>query len=411
MAKLRTNIYSHILQWFVLLTVFISCTDNTVDSPVEEVKPFRGQIVSVTPMTVYDISLVKLMLATNPSTSNIKIEPKYNVAVHKVVYRTIDWKGNIVIASGALFVPQGKSIMSLISVQHGTLTKRSSVASASAINGIEGLIAASLGYFSLEPDYLGLGDSDLLHPYHHAKSSAEPVIDFIRAGKEYAKQNNIQLNGHVFLAGYSEGGFVTLATHREIEENYKNEITVAASCPMAGAYNLLLTAQNIIKRSTYNQPAYLSFFVVAYNNIYGWNKLSAIFNEPYASQIPTLFNGTKTVDEINSSLTNDLAKLFRADFLTSFREGKETDLTNAFINNSLLNFTPKAPIRFYHGNADEYVPYENSVNARDYFISKGATVELITIEGGTHVGAAIPSIVGAIQWFETLRLNKLASNF
>jgi len=72
----------------------------------------------------------------------------------------------------------------------------------------------------------------------------------------------------------------------------------------------------------------------------------------------------------------------------------------------LLNWTPSTPIRFYHGDSDEFVPYENSVSARNYFRSKGANAELITIPGGTHATSVLPSIVGAIEWFETLRMNK-----
>jgi len=291
-------------------------------------------------------------------------------------------------------------------LQHGTQTNRSIVGSVSPLNSLDGMLGASLGYYTIVPDYLGLGESTILHPYHHAKSSADCVIDLIRAGREFALRSNIKLNGQVFLAGYSEGGYVTLAAHKEIEKNYSNEIKIAACAPMAGAYDLNLTAKAILQKQTYNQPSYLSFFIVAYNEIYGWNRLTDAFNSPYAEKMPSLFDGTKTTTEINAQLTTSISQLFKQNFLNAYLNGSEVDLTTAFTNNSLLNWTPSAPLRFYHGSADEYVPYENSTNARDYFKSVGATVELITIPGGTHTSAALPSIINAVDWFETIRLNK-----
>jgi predicted esterase len=388
-----------------LSLLFVSCNKND-DSPVEPPVEKRGDVISATSLGTYSTSLLQLIVNSQIGSTAQSITLQYEVEAFKIIYRTIDSKGNLVTASGALSIPKGKNNLSLISLHHGTVTSRTQVPSQNPYNTFVGLIAASLGYYSLEPDYLGLGESDLLHPYHYQKSSAEAVIDFIRACKSYAATKGITLNGQVFLAGYSEGGYVTLAAHKEIEQNYRNEITVTASSPMAGAYDLNLTARTILQQSTYGQPSYLSFFFVAYNSIYGWNKINDVFNSPYAEKIPTLFDGTKTTDQINASLTTSINQLFKQSFLTAFLNGTEPTITNAFTDNSLINWTPSAPIRFYHGNADEYVPYENSTKARDYFKALGANVELVTINGGTHQSAAVPSILDAIMWFESIRLKK-----
>jgi predicted esterase len=389
---------------FTIAVSFISCKSE--DSPVEPVLQNRGDIVSTSLIANYNTQGLQNLLVYAAGGQQINVTLKYDVDVYKIVYRTLDPKGNITIASGVAIIPKGRDNLPLISVQHGTQTNRNVVASVNPLYSIDGLVGASLGYYALVPDYLGLGVSTILHPYHHAKSSADCVIDLIRAGREFARKSGIKLNGQVFLAGYSEGGFVTLAAHKEIEKNYSNEIKIAASAPMAGAYDLNLTAKTILQKQTYNQPSYLSFFVVAYNEIYGWNKLNDAFNSPYVEKMLSLFDGTKTTTEINAQLTNNISQLFKQNFLNTYLNGSEVDLTTAFTNNSLLNWIPSAPLRFYHGSADEYVPYENSTKARDYFKSVGATVELITIPGGTHTSSALPSIIDAVAWFETIRLNK-----
>ncbi|MBA4407782.1 hypothetical protein C0389_10940 [bacterium] len=392
------------LLFFISVVFAVSCRNE--DSPVEPGSQNRGDIVSTSFLARYTTQDLKILLLFVAGNQQINVTLKHDVDAYKIVYRTLDPKGNVTIASGALFIPKGKDNPPLVSLQHGTQTNRNVVASVSPLNSIDGLTAAALGYYTLIPDYLGLGESTILHPYHHAKSSADCVIDLIRAGRKFARRSSIKLNGQVFLAGYSEGGYVTLAAHKEIEKYYSSEIKIAACAPMAGAYDLNLTAKTILQKQTYNQPSYLSFFVVAYNEIYGWNKLSEAFNSPYSEKMLSLFDGTKSTSEINAQLTTNIVQLFKQNFLNVYLNGTEFDLTAAFTNNSLLNWTPSAPLRFYHGSADEYVPYENSTNARDYFKSVGASVELITIPGGTHTSAVLPSIIDAIDWFETIRLNK-----
>ncbi|KAF0150315.1 MAG: lipoprotein [Ignavibacteria bacterium] len=394
-----------ILILFISITFFLSSCKS--GNPVEpQIIPARGQLVGFTNGGSFAAPLIQLMIGSISGGEQIKNKITYDVDYYKLVYRTVDLKGNIITVSGALFLPKGKNNLSLISLQHGTQTKRTNVGSVSALNAPEGLIAASLGYFALVPDYIGLGESTLTHPYHIAKSSADPVIDIIRAGRVFANKNNIALNEQIFLAGYSEGGYVTMAAQREIELNYRSEFPITATAPMAGAYDLNLSAKKILQSQTYNQPAYIAFFMVAYNHVYGWNNLNTFFNSPYAERLPSLFSGNYTTEEINAQLTNDLTKLINQNFTKSYLAGTEVTLTTAFTSNSLLNWKPIAQMRLYHGDSDEYVPYDNSVQAKNYFLTQGVNVELVTIPGGKHVSSALPSIFAAIEWFGTLKLGK-----
>jgi pimeloyl-ACP methyl ester carboxylesterase len=203
-----------------------------------------------------------------------------------------------------------------------------------------------------------------------------------------------------------------MAAHREIQQNYSGEINVTASAPMAGAYDLYSTAKTVLKNKTYDEPSFLAYLIVAYNDIFEWNALNKYFNSPYLEKIPALFDGTNTTDEINNALTNDLSKLFKQDFIDSFESGTETNLANAFKDNGLINWVPSVPVKLFHGDADQFVPYQNSVDAYNHFKSNGADVEFFTIPGGNHYTAAIPSILGAIEWFESLRFNKsIAANY
>src|SRR6185369_398821 len=97
------------------------------------------------------------------------------------------------------------------------------------------------------------------HPYLHAKTSASAVVDLLRAVKSYCAANSIPLSGKLFLAGYSEGGYATMAATREIQERFAAELPITASAPMAGPYDLSGTLVDILDSATYPSPGLIAF--------------------------------------------------------------------------------------------------------------------------------------------------------
>ena len=195
-----------------------------------------------------------------------------------------------------------------------------------------------------------------------------------------------------------------MATHHEIEKNYSNEFQVTASAPLAGAYDLVLTIDSILSRETYIEPVLIANLMYSYDYYYKWDRLDEIFKEPYATEIPGYFDGTLMLDGINAKLTETISDLLQDQFLTDYLSGSETDLLQALEGNSLLNYTPTAPVKLFHGGADMTAPIQNSVAAKAYYEANGKTnVEMTTIPDLNHEDAAVPAILGAMQWFEELR--------
>ena len=280
------------------------------------------------------------------------------------------------------------------------------MASVSPINsteGIVGLIMASMGYLAVVPDYLGFGASNIMHPYTHAKSLIPSVIDLMRAGKTYSSQHQIILDGRIFLTGYSEGGYATLVTQKEIEENYTSEFNLTAVAPMAGPYDLYGMMQTLFQTGQYNHTAYVAYILTAYNEIYGWNRLNDFFNAPYSSIVQNLFDGSKTFSEVVNQLPSTFSALMDSTFVNNVRNGNELAFITVMQENTLLDWIPQAPINFFHGDADDISPYQHALTAVDRFTSNGATnIQLTTIPGGTHETSGPYAIVGAIQWFESM---------
>lgn len=332
--------------------------------------------------------------------------PRFGVALYKIIYETIDPHGRQIKASGALAIPVGGGgPRPMLSYQHGTVANKSTVASQYGFD-LASLLFGGDGYVVAIPDYLGLGESPGLHPYVHAASLATAVVDMLRASREFCKSRNIPIEDRLFLLGYSEGGYATMAVHRTLEEEHASEFRIAASAPMAGPYDMSGTMREFfMKDARYADPFYLPYVVLAYNEIYRLaDSLHHIFAEPYATRLPELFNGENEGFTINQELPPVPKQVFNPAFLESFRKDSANPLRRALVENDLTQWTPRAPMRIYHCSADDRVPYANAVVAHERFRSRGAMqVELVTLDNGGHGSCAWPSILAGKKWFDALR--------
>jgi predicted peptidase len=67
-------------------------------------------------------------------------------------------------------------------------------------------------------------------------------------------------------------------------------------------------------------------------------------------------------------------------------------ITDAFTENSLVDWIPKKPLHMYHGDVDITVPYNNSVVSYDKLIANGASKSIVTFTTvpGTHYTGVVP---------------------
>lgn len=405
------------LLWIlVLLLVIQACKkDDENFVPVEPGDHQRAEVAEVKSMGIFTQEDIQQIL--DSAGTNFTFLLNHSVEAFSVKYYTIDHESNIILVSGALFVPQNNSAFPLLSIQHGTETKRNRVASVSPQNsteGIIGLLTASMDYVTLVPDFPGFGASTGMHPYLHAGSIVPSVIDFIKAGQEYCSENGILLKDKLFLTGYSEGGYVSLLTQKSVEELYQDEIKLTAVAPLSGPYDLTGMFNKIFHGGSYSSPAYVAYFLTAYNRIYGWNSLDRFFQAPYASMMPGLFDGSKRWGEIMNALPSTMEELmhpeftaYYPEFIENYNDVKSLSLMAAISENTMLDWKPLTPIHFFHGDCDDIVFCMNATNAMNSFLENGAKdVYLTFIAGGNHETAGTKSLEGALEWFESFRPNQ-----
>ena len=347
----------------------------------------------------------------------------YGLRVYEIPYISKDANNRKIRLSGILSVPVGKKgSLALVSFSHGTKTindivptmkaKRTKQPSTAAL-----FFSAIAGFATLEADYIGYGVSkNSYHPYMVKDASANTTIDFIKAVKKFAKDNGIKLNNHLYLTGYSEGGFVTLAALQKLE---KEHINVDAAAPIAGAYDLNYMARAVLGWENESLKSYAMTYTIltlnAYAKKYG-KDIKTIIKEPYASKIDALLDGKHSFKEIHDALpVDEVGKngLLKEEFLQSYKNDPNHWLKKAFRENSVYNWRPKTKLALVHCKGDDQVPYTISLRALQSFLRHNTKdVRLITLDNTekddkkwNHLQCFMPGMFWVTDWFKTTQEN------
>ena len=349
----------------------------------------RGDLISYTFKEVRDASTIQSELEdyisdladTEGAQDLITPNAIYDIKLYSITYQTIDQFGEYTEASGSVALPDNYNFAyPLYLIGHGTQIRRSSAPSMGGFNLLNQWLTSD-GYIYLEPDYLGLGVSEVLHPYHLKDVTASSMIDMIFAVKSLCDQLAVaQYNHQLFIAGYSEGGYAAMATVKEIEENYEN-LEITMSFPMAGAYDLSGTMVDLmLSEEEYADPFYLPFFILSYIEKYNLGDIDDFFKPEYANILPDLFSGEYSGSYINDFLPDIPINMMLDDMVTDFTSNPNFPFKIHLAENDLTNWSPQSPMYLLHGEADERVPVENTYEAYNSFIQNGSSADIVKNE-------------------------------
>jgi predicted esterase len=343
----------------IIPLLFVGCGDglDSIDESVE-----GGELVVNFSAKTMKKTLIDMGAATKDTIV-------FGYKAYKIPYTTTDEDGIEVEASGLFVIPTGMPPavgqigLSMVSDDHGTIFANSEAPTVNAKtygtpDGSAIILTSIGGFATLQADYIGFGDSnDHYHPFILKKSLANATIDFIKAVKKFATDNSINLNQQLFITGYSEGGYASMATLQKIEE--EGELSVAMASPMAGPYDVNRTVFGVFSQSTLSVPSFMANFGYAYGKTYN-KETSSIINEPYASKLPTLFDGSIARDLIDPELTiatTGANGLFVEAFVGEFFANPNSWFREAVVENSVHAWVPKTTVRLVHCKSDDVIPY------------------------------------------------------
>lgn len=325
---------------------------------------------------------------------------KYSVSIYEVNYKT-DYKGDSVTVSGLVFIPDTDETVSTVSFQHGTVANDAGVPTNLGLGNGQNLLLStlsSMGMVTVASDFIGFGSSvNIMHPYYVEDLTATTVMNGVYASRQVAELAGVSVDNELYLAGYSQGGYATMTAHKYCEVNEVPFYELKASFAASGGYDIKGFQEYFFGLESYENPFFLAYVAYAYIVSFDVGDLTDYFNEPYASAIPEYFDGSMNGEEINDQLTDVIADLVNNDLLENIDTKDEyAYIREAFEDNSPIDFVPQIPLHMYHGNADITVPYQNSVDVYNQFISNGASEDVVTfttMEGATHGTGVLPYII------------------
>lgn len=358
-----------------------------------------------------------LDLAENsyPEIGALKPFVSNDIKIYKVVYRTVV-DGETINASGLVCAPADAGEYPVLCFQNGTNTTNAYSPSEYPLNPLYQMVEAvsSLGYIVVIPDYPGFGESaQIPHPYLVTEPTVRSITDMLYAVSEFgnAELQDVKVKNEYYLMGYSQGGWATLALHKEIEQNLSGDFNLMGSVCGAGPYNLTLLFNTMIHVASYPMPVYIGYIVNAYSAYHQFtNPVTDILKEPFASKLGGLYNGLLTSDEINSQLTYSITDLFMPEFLSGFEtENRYSSVRNALVSNSISAWATEVPLFFVHGGNDTSVNPVTTENIYDAMISAGTSAQICKkeiIPGVDHGEGIVPCMVRGMLFIRDIQAGK-----
>ena len=301
-----------------LLPLLLCACENSDDADMrpDPEPPQRGDLIG-DPALVASYSPDELItLAASNEVAQRLVEevltPDCAIHVYHFEYQTVDPAGDITPASAALMLPDDTATpcqgeRPIVLYAHGTQTDKTfDMADLESSDNSEGLLMAGVfaseGYIVVAPNYVGYDSSTLgYHPYLNGDQQSKDMIDALMAARSAlptADAPDTVDGGQLLVTGYSQGGYVAMATHRALQEAGD---AVTASAPMSGPYALSAFADAIFQgRVTGGSTVNLTLLITSYQNAYGnlYSSATDAYEAQYATDIETLLPSTTPVSEL-----------------------------------------------------------------------------------------------------------------
>lgn len=424
----------------------------------------RGQLIKSPPSRLSSLSASELLSTLSSSTQGqvvlqFALAPTCSVDTYYLEYQTVGARGEATTASAALMIPTGSDPICqaphpIVLYAHGKRVSKAFNIADLANQSWEGLalaaVCAARGYIMVAPNYAGYDISNLsYHPYLNADQQSGDMIDALTAAHSGLSAMNVADNHKLFVTGYSQGGYVAMATHRALQAA---GITVTASAPMSGPYALSAFGDAVFMGQV-DDGATEDFIMVAssYQHAYGnlYSNPTEVFEPAYASGIDSLLPNTTDVNTLiaqgrlpKSALFSStppapefasitpatapaqLAGVFAAGFGTgnlvtnayrlSYLRDAQAAPDGGFPNrttgappaspantlrqdlktNDLRNWSPTAPMLLCAGNADPSVFYFNTRLMQELWAmnAPGSQVTVLDVDSPVSSGDAYPNV-------------------
>jgi len=283
---------------------------------------------------------------------------RYAVRLYRVTYSSVipEHGNKPTVATGLLAVPDTiDTTFPVVSYQHGTVYGKHEVPSFPEQSAETQLMIAQFagqGYILIGSDYFGMGLSEEPEGYMVKGSHQQAGFDMLiasRAVLDYLKLGATKL----FLAGWSQGGFVTMALLEKLESA---GVPVTAAATASAPVDIFVPLNGFLNfPRKIDAPWVTTLFILssfAFENYYSVPGLArSVINDDYYEVSRKAYE-KQPIDP--ADVPTDLKKLIRGDyfdpqFFAASAYGKLVAAAQAY------RWIIKTPVRNYYGENDEVI--------------------------------------------------------
>ncbi|NPV24373.1 alpha/beta hydrolase family protein [Bradyrhizobium aeschynomenes] len=353
--------------------------------------------------------LNKILTVDTPKFAGITVSytPARNaVRLYRVTYASVvPERGNKPIsATGLLAVPEiSDTNLPMVSYQHGTVYGKQEVPSFPEQSPETQLMIAQFagqGYLVIGADYFGMGTSSEPEGYMVKGSHQQATYDMLRAS--LAVLNDMHLTAtRLSIAGWSQGGFVTMAYLEKLESA---GVPVAAAATASAPVDVFVALNGFLSFPRSNDASWVnSLFILsafAFENYYAVPGLarSVISDSSYEVARKAYMREPFNVAEVPTDLHKLLKpEYFDAQYFAASAYGRLVAQTQAY------RWIIKTPVRNYYGETDEAISTGLGRLAMTYQQAIGAgntKVEAVSTGPTSHRGTFATAVPQWKAWFD-----------
>ncbi|WP_315786253.1 MULTISPECIES: alpha/beta hydrolase family protein [unclassified Bradyrhizobium] len=353
--------------------------------------------------------LNKILTVDTPRFAGITVSytPARNaVRLYRVTYASVvPERGNKPIsATGLLAVPEiSDTSLPMVSYQHGTVYGKQEVPSFPEQSPETQLMIAQFagqGYLVIGADYFGMGTSSEPEGYMVKGSHQQATYDMLRASR--AVLNDMHLTAtRLSIAGWSQGGFVTMAYLEKLESA---GVPVAAAATASAPVDVFVALNGFLSFPRSNDASWVnSLFILsafAFENYYAVPGLarSVISDSSYEVARKAYMREPFNVADVPTDLHKLLKpEYFDAQYFAASAYGRLVAQTQAY------RWIIKTPVRNYYGETDEAISTGLGRLAMTYQQAIGAgntKVEAVSTGPTSHRGTFATAVPQWKAWFD-----------
>jgi len=362
-------------------------------------------------MARWDVERLNRILETDtPAFTGVAVtySPAVNgVKLYRVTYPSVvPERGNRpIVATGLLAIPDTDGAQfPMLSYQHGTVYGKQEVPSFPEQSPETQLAIAQFagqGYVVIGADYFGMGGSKEPEGYVVKASHQQACADMLSAAGAVLGDLKIE-TANLYLAGWSQGGFVTMAFLERLEAD---GIAVAAAATASApvdifmALNGFLNFPRTIDATWVNTLFILSSF--AYENYYAVPGLARSLFTDSTYDVARKVYEREPVEA--ADIPTDLHALIRAEYFDPqfFAASAYGRLLAA---NHAYRWVVETPVRNYYGDEDEVISVGLGQLAMTWQRAMGAgndKVQAISTGPTTHRGTFGTAVPQWKAWFDS----------